>query len=193
MTSEDNDFQEVLFFPRQGFFFHFPKQLFLGLVGERSPPGLVKNCLWRVRKQCTKVRECKNSGTQRPAGEGSQRGGFLRFIFPSACSGPREGIQALEEAADSCASLKSTDICCSDGVWGLKFRECQLCSHCFPHTALSQTSSPPFFRKGDRGSQWMKHQPQSTQLSGQSWDLTSGPPESEHWPSAASADLVLCS
>lgn len=119
MTSEDNDFQEVLFFPRPGFFFHFPKQLFLGLVGERSPPGLVKNCLWRVRKQCTKVRECKNSGTQRPAGEGSQRGGFLRFIFPSACSGPREGIQALEEAADSRASLKSTDICSSDGVWGL--------------------------------------------------------------------------
>ena len=47
------------------------------------------------------MRECKNRGTQDQPGRGSQRGGFLRFVFPRACAGPPEGIQGLKEAADS--------------------------------------------------------------------------------------------
>ena len=39
-------------------------------------------------------------------GRGSRRGGFLRFVFPRACSGPGKGTQGLKEAADSRAGCR---------------------------------------------------------------------------------------
>lgn len=74
------------------------------------------------------------------AGEGDAPWRFLQFIFPSAGSGSWEGIQAHEEAVDSNSDLKNTDLCCSDTVRGLKFRECisvSTASHTLPHPGQS--------------------------------------------------------
>ena len=140
----------------------------------------MKDCVWRVRKQCTKVRECKNSGVQ-----GTDQGGGSAWRFPlvsfsQPLLGPLGGNSGREEAADSNATLWGTDLCCSEVVWSFELRECQLHSHCSPHIVASQTTSPLFYRKGDRGSQWWKRQPQNTELSGQNWDLISRPSESRH-------------
>lgn len=101
MTSEDNDFQEVLFLPRSRFFFSTsPNNCSWGWWGSApTPPWLLKNCVWRVRKQCTKGRECKNSGPRGPAGEGAPRGAFLRVVFPSACSLPGAALSSAGSRA----------------------------------------------------------------------------------------------
>lgn len=73
-------FKRFCFFLRAAFFFPSPQTIVSG-AGEgvpspppAPPPQPVKDCVCRVRKQYTKVRECKNSGTQGTArGRGSAR------------------------------------------------------------------------------------------------------------------------
>lgn len=139
-------FKRFCFFLAQLFFFQSPQTIVPGVGGEAIPPQLVRDCVWRVRKQCTKVRECKNSGIQ-----GTGEGGGLSvevssgFFFPAPAQAPGREFKPVKRLLR--AMPVYIDLCCSEVVWAFKFRECPLCSHCLPHPRLIPDNPAPVLQK----------------------------------------------
>lgn len=145
-------FKRFCFFLRAAFFFPSPQTIVSG-AGEgvpppppAPPPQPVKDCVCRVRKQYTKVRECKNSGTQ-----GMARGRGSAQKFPPVDFSQRllrpQGRNSGTGRAASVLRAQTFATPMQLGGGGLKFRVCRLRSHCFSHIALSQTTSPHFTEK----------------------------------------------
>lgn len=172
-------FKRFCFFLSCGLFFPLPRQLFMGL-GRESPsppptPQLVKDCVWRVREQCTKVKECKNSSTRGPArGRGLSAEASSGLFFPAPRSDARGGAQVQGQQSES-QGHRRWQLTRGSGfsIEGASAAFPLLPTHC-----LIPDNFTPIYRRGDRGSQWMKCQPHHTQPGGESWDLASGPSES---------------
>ena len=89
-------FKRFCFFLRPAFFSISPNNCDLGCWGERFPPTtswLVKNCLCKVRKQYTKVRECKDSGTRDRQGGGLSVEVSSGLFFPEPAQAPGKGFR----------------------------------------------------------------------------------------------------